>query len=339
MLVYALERLLFELVHASCRVVQPIIREADTKHRTAEAASDSVSLLTPRVEVIQSGQVIPIVPTKPLLINGWKGVALEAHTTGPCDHPDHEHPTHFVQLQLRGPVRYRWTTNGVTRVGTAEPGTLFLCPRGSRDRVEWLDPTDRVLLSIEHPVITRVLEETAAQDDVELQQSFEMRDRHIASLILALRADLEDGSPAGHLYGDSLITALAVYIQKRYAVFRHRTAQFRGGMPSARLKRVLEYVDANLGEDISLSALAQVAGMGPHYFCDLFKQSIGLSPHRFVLRQKLERAQKLLRNPKTSVIEISAILGFADQSYFTKVFHKAVGVTPTEFRANLIGRE
>ena len=198
---------------------------------------------------------------------------------------------------------------------------------------------NRILLSIEHPVITRVLEETAAQDDVELQQSFELRDRHIASLILALRADLEDGSPAGHLYGDSLITALAVYIQKRYAVFRHRTAEFRGGMPSARLKRVLEYVEANLGEDISLSALAQVAGMGPHYFCDLFKQSIGFSPHRFVLRQKLERAKKLLRNPKTSVIEISAVLGFADQSYFTKVFHRAVGVTPTEFRAGLIGSE
>ena len=326
-----------------CRVIgnmnQLTIHERDTKQSAAEAVSESVSLLTPRVEVIQSGQVIPIVPTKPLLINGWKGVALEAHTTGPCDHPDHVHPTHFVQLQLRGPVRYRWTTNGVTRDGTAEPGTLFLCPRGSRDRVEWLDPTDRILLSIEHPVITRVLEETTARDDVELQQSFEMHDRHIASLILALRADLEDGSPAGHLYGDSLITALAVYIQNRYAVFRHRTAQFRGGMPSARLKRVLEYIDANLGEDISLSALAQVAGMGPHYFCDLFRQSIGLSPHRFVLRQKLERAKKLLRNPKTSVIEISAILGFADQSYFTKVFHRAVGVTPTEFRADLIGRE
>ena len=166
-----------------------------------------------------------------------------------------------------------------------------------------------------------------------------MRDRHIASLILALRADLEDGSPAGQLYGDSLITALAVYIQKRYAVFRPRTAQFRGGMPSARLKRVLEYVEANLGEDISLSALAEVACMGSHYFCDLFKQSIGISPHRFVLRQKLERAKKLLRDPKTSVIAISAVLGFADQSYFTKVFHKAVGVTPTEFRANLIGLE
>jgi AraC family transcriptional regulator len=109
--------------------------------------------------------------------------------------------TYFVQLQLRGRVRYRWITKGVKRVGTADPGTLLLCSPGLTRRVEWLDQTNRVLLSIEHPVTTKVLEETAAQDDVELQQSFEMRDRHIASLILALRADLEDGSPAGYLYG------------------------------------------------------------------------------------------------------------------------------------------
>jgi AraC family transcriptional regulator len=303
-----------------------------------EAATESPAISIPRVEVIESGKIVPIVSTPPRLVSGWKGVALESHTTGAYDHPDHEHPSHFLQLQLKGPVRYRWTTGGITRTGIAEPGTLFLCPRGSRDRVEWDGPTDRVMVSIEHAIITNALEETADHNDVELQQSFEMRDRHIASLILALRADSEDGSPAGHLYGESLVTALAVYLQKRNAVFRPRTAQFRGGMPTARLKRVLEFIEANLGEDISLSALAEVASMGPHYFSDLFKQSTGLSPHQYVLRRKMERAKEHLQNLKISVVEVSAILGFADQSYFTKVFRRAVGATPTEFRANLIDR-
>jgi AraC family transcriptional regulator len=192
------------------------------------------------------------------------------------------------------------------------------------------------MVSIEHAIITKALEETAAHNDVELRQTFEMRDRHIASLILALRADSEDGSPAGHLYGESLVTALAVYLQNRHAVFRPRTRQFRGGMPHARLRRVLEFIEANLGEDISLSALAEVAGMGPHYFSDLFKQSTSLSPHQFVLCRKMERAKEYLQNRNISVVEVSAILGFADQSHFTKVFRRAVGVTPTKFRATLI---
>ena len=293
---------------------------------------------TARVEVIQSGKVVPIVSTPPLLVSSWKGVALEAHATGACDHPHHEHPTHFLQLQLKGPVGYRWTTDGVTRTGIAEPGRLFLCPRGSRDRVEWDGPTERVMVSIEHKIITRALEETADHNDVELRQTFEMRDRHITSLILALRADSEDGSPAGHLYGESLVNALAVYLQNRVAVFRPRTHEFRGGMPNARLNRVLEFIEANLGEDISLSALAEVAGMGPHYFSDLFKRSTNLSPHQYVLRRKMERAKGYLKKPDISVIEVSAVLGFADQSHFTKVFRRSVGVTPTEFRANLIDR-
>ncbi|HKV42458.1 MAG TPA: AraC family transcriptional regulator [Blastocatellia bacterium] len=316
----------------------PGVIELHGRPVAGEAATESPVISIPRVEVIESGKIVPIVSTPPRLVSGWKGVALEAHSTGAYDHPDHEHPTHFLQLQLKGPVRYRWTTDGITHTGIAEPGTLFLCPRGSRDRVEWDGPTDRVMISIEHAIVTKALEETAARNDVELQQSFEMRDRHIASLILALRADSEDGSPAGHLYGESLVTALAVYLQKRLAVFRPRTAQFRGGMPTARLRRVLEFIEANLGEDISLSALAEVAGMGPHYFSDLFKQSTGLSPHQHVLRRKMERAKEQLQNQKISVVEVSAILGFTDQSYFTKVFRRAVGVTPTEFRANQIDR-
>src|SRR5580658_5682088 len=84
-------------------------------------------------------------------------------------------------------------------------------------------------------VITKALEETAAQNDVEVRQSFETRDRHVASVILALHADLEDD-------GESPITALAVYLQKRYGVFRPWTTQFRGGMPATRLKRVLKFI-------------------------------------------------------------------------------------------------
>jgi AraC-like DNA-binding protein len=154
-------------------------------------------------------------------------------------------------------------------------------------------------------------------------------------LILALRADLQDGSPAGRLYGESLATALAVYLQKRYAAVTPKSFQWRGGMPGIRLNRVLEYIRANIGEDLKLSALAEIANMSPHYFCELFKQSTGLSPHRYVLRAKIERAKEYLRDLRVSVFEASVLTGFADQSYFTKVFRRVVGVTPTEFRARM----
>ena len=77
-------------------------------------------------------------------------------------------------------------------------------------------------------------------------------------------------------------------------MFLQRTTEYRGGMPKPRLNRVLEYINANLSEDIRLSELARTAGMSAHYFSELFKQTTGVSPapHQYVLRQKIERASK-----------------------------------------------
>ena len=300
--------------------------------------SDKSEFLVQAVEVLVHGRSTPLVPTQPILSSrgaGWEGIALEAHTTPPCDHPYHEHPTHFLQLQLRGPARFEWTVEGRTRSTVANPGTIFIIPRGTYDRVQWTSATDRVALALHPHLVTHALEETDHLQDIELKHHFELIDPHIESLILALRADLQDGSPAGRLYGESLATALAVYLQKRYAAVTPKSFQWRGGMPGIRLNRVLEYIRANTGEDLKLSALAELANMSPHYFCELFKQSTGLSPHRYVLRAKIECAKEYLSDLRVNVFEASVLTGFADQSYFTKVFRRLVGVTPTEFRARM----
>ena len=304
------------------------------------ASGEKSQLLLHGVNVLYQGRLVPLIPGQPGLSSlqtGWEGMILETHITPACDHPYHEHPTHFLQLQTGGPVRFSWTTSGQTHSGTADPGTIFICPRGSSDRVQWEGPTNRIAVAIHPRLLTQSLEETSHRPDIELTQHFQIHDRHVASLMLALRADLEDGLPAGRLYGESLATALAVYLQRRYAVYVQKTAEYRGGMPKARLNRVLEYISANLSEDVRLSELARTAGMSPHYFSELFKQTTGLSPHQYVLRQKIERAKQHLRDPRANVIEASAMTGFVDQSYFTKVFRRLVGVTPTEFRNTVLG--
>jgi AraC family transcriptional regulator len=76
--------------------------------------------------------------------------------------------------------------------------------------------------------------------------------------------------------------------------------------------------------------LAQLAGMSPHYFCELFKNSTGLSPHQYSLRCRVDRAKEFLRSPQYTIIQVAKAIGFADQSHFTKVFRRIVGVTPTK---------
>jgi AraC family transcriptional regulator len=153
--------------------------------------------------------------------------------------------------------------------------------------------------------------------------------------MLALHADLDDGSPAGRLYGESLSLALAVYLARRYGVPNHKTSEHRGGLPGHRLRLVVEYVRAHLDRDIPLADLASVAGMSPHYFTELFRKSTGQTPHQFVLSKRVERAKQLLRNPKLTALDVAILVGFADASHFTKVFRRAVGATPSRYRADL----
>lgn len=105
-----------------------------------------------------------------------------------------------------------------------------------------------------------------------------------------------------------------------------------GGLPPRRLQRVLEHVKDNIGKDLSVSEMAEVVGMSQYYFSKLFKMSTGTTPHQYVMRQRIERAQELLRDGSSALVEIATHVGFETQSHFTSVFRRLVGITPKKFR-------
>jgi AraC family transcriptional regulator len=110
-------------------------------------------------------------------------------------------------------------------------------------------------------------------------------------------------------------------------------APVQGGLPRWRLKRVLAYVDDNLSHDISLDDLARVACLSSHHFSELFRQSMGTSPYRYVMARRVECAKVMLRTSVKGVLEIALAVGFSDQSHFSKVFRRATGTTPGLYRA------
>ena len=106
-------------------------------------------------------------------------------------------------------------------------------------------------------------------------------------------------------------------------------------MPGYRLKRVLDYIGENLANDVSLSELAAVIGMSPHYFAELFKKSTGRAPHQYILMQRIERAKQKLCEPDRSVIEVGLDAGFQNPSHFARVFKKFVGISPSRFQSEV----
>ena len=259
---------------------------------------------------------------------GWAGLAVEGYSIPACVIPRHGHVENFLHVVLCGSVKYEVLTRGKTLQFWATPGTTFILPRGRVDEIRWEGPTHRIAVVIHPSLLINATDETAHERDVELTEQWNLTDPHIMAVLLAMTADLNAGSPAGRLYGESLATALAVYLLNRYAVRRHTPVAYRGGLPGYRLKRVLDHIGDNLADDLGLAHLAAVAGMSPHYFAELFRRSTGHTPHRYVLLQRIERAKQGLCSSGRSVIEAGLDAGFQNPSHFARVFRKFVGTSP-----------
>jgi len=194
----------------------------------------------------------------------WGGFALEKCKLPAVFAPRHEHPEHFLSIVLSGTVRHEINTKGKNLRFISHPGRIILLPRGTTDQHNWAGPTERLVVAVHPRLLTNALDETAHRTDVELTEHWDLIDEHISALLHEMAADLDDGSPAGPIYGESLANALGVYLLKRYAVRPLTPVAYKGGLPGYRLKRVLDYIAASLEGNITLAQLSAIAGMSPH---------------------------------------------------------------------------
>jgi AraC family transcriptional regulator len=147
-----------------------------------------------------------------------------------------------------------------------------------------------------------------------------------------MQAEHLDGA-LGYYYAESVALAIVARILGRSSgtpsyVKRSRTS----GLPKWRLKRAVDYVDANLGEPIGLADMAASAGLSRMHFAAQFRTATGFRPHEYLLRKRTERAQALLSTSTLPLVEIALEVGFKSQSHFTTVFTRFVGKPPSIWR-------
>jgi len=172
----------------------------------------------PGIEVVRAGRVEAFLRTRPALSSAaiqWGGLAVEDYHTPACVIPHHEHVHDFLHVVLSGTVPYEVLTAGKSLRYVAQPGTTFVLPRGTVDELHWSGPTHRIAVALHPSLLLGAIDETIGQNHVELTEHWNATDPHIMSVLLALTTDLDEGSPAGRLYGESLANALAVYLLRR----------------------------------------------------------------------------------------------------------------------------
>jgi len=241
----------------------------------------------------------------------------------------------FAMLLGSGSIEWRSKHFTMERVDYAA-GDLGMCPRHEE---HWVGLMTAPHLQISLSDAALMAASDGAYGEVELRAYRKFADRRLGALAAAAHAEMVAGFPSGRLFLDSIEQAMAIALVKEHAV-RHRPVQIcKGGLGSARLRRIRELVDVKMEEDLSLNEMAESVGLSTAHFARMFRKSTGKTPHQFVLRQRIERAKAMLRAPDARVLDVAVASGFKTQQHFAQVFRDVCGVSPTDYRRDFLGSE
>ncbi len=159
------------------------------------------------------------------------------------------------------------------------------------------------------------------------------RDETLALLCFACAEMLSARVPGKSKRVAALTQLFAAYLVEKYTNAASEKPSFHGGLPIRQLRKVEDYVHERLAEDIPVEALAELVELSSFHFSRVFKQTTGMSPLQFVTRERIARAQQLIRETSRSLIEIALEVGYTSPSHFARLFRRVVGVTPTGIRS------
>lgn len=282
-----------------------------------------------------NGKLLPLADAASILassaVNAWQGFEVQHYRLHPTECPAHASSAYSFVLQLSPSVMIEWQSSGHSHKRQMNPGDVSLHSVGELPGFR-LDQTVEIFEIVLMPqFVNRVLQGMSTIAPSNLISTYGVTDPQIQRIATALRAELEMGCPGGQLLGESLAVALTAHVFTQYGNQRQVEPQAHG-LSRSNLRRVLAFIDAHLAQELTLSTLASVTSLSPHYFALQFRRSIGVSPHQYVIQQRIETAKRLLLNSDTALAEVAGSVGFANQSHFNLHFKRLVGVTPGQYR-------
>jgi AraC-like DNA-binding protein len=172
-------------------------------------------------------------------------------------------------------------------------------------------------------------------DELRYDPGVGVDDPVVRALTSSLVPAFEAPERASRLFVDHVTFAVGIHVAKTYGGMISKPRSSRGGLATWQLKRVHEILMHNLHGDVSLGELANDCGISTSHFARAFRQSTGLAPHRWLLQRRVDKAKDLLSDGRMSLADIALTCGFGDQSHFTRVFTRLVGISPGAWRRAL----
>ncbi|MGY1671912.1 helix-turn-helix domain-containing protein [Geodermatophilus sp. SYSU D00710] len=250
-------------------------------------------------------------------------------------------PEHRVLVNVGRPYRLVETLAGTEHRTPGLPGDVAVVPAGAPFAVRSRDGTPQQVAALVVAVTPELLGELLAEGGVrraaEPLPVVGARSPAVAALAGLLSAGLDDRTDVGRLALGTLAQALVAALARDHTT-APPAAPRPGGLSPAQLDRVLRHVEEHLAGPIGVADLAARAHVSEFHFSRQFRAATGTSPHRYVVRRRVERAHELLTRSDLPLAQVAVRCGFADQSHLTRHTRRELGAAPGALRAAARGR-
>jgi AraC family transcriptional regulator len=289
--------------------------------------------------LVSPASVDTYLPTDPVLTSGskWNGIVAQVHEdfVFPQRRSVPSLASHGIYLHLKNSTSLERWLEGRRVAEDVGVGDMTIVPAQRETEWRWSDPIRILHLHIQPSLLRHAAERSAGidPDRLELIPRFGASDPLVKHIGQALLNELRAGPSDGQLYASQAAEMLAVHLLQKHGSMESNVNTYTGGIPSARLQRVKDFVEAHLSDDIRLDDLAQEAELSKYHFSRQFKKSVGLSPSQYVIKRRIKKGKELLEETDWLVARVSLEVGYESQSRFTTQFKRRVGTTPAAYRA------
>lgn len=243
---------------------------------------------------------------------------------------------HWLNLHIGNPAPLIQKRDDRLQESTLYAGDNLFVPAGQPSY--WCRDENGVICTPLHiclkPELIHHVAEAADIDSnrFELVHSFGKQDVQLHQIGMLMLAELRSGGIMGQLYVESLTQALVIHLLRHYSTLTQPIASPNSSFSRIQLQQAIDYIHTYLDRDLSLAELAGVVNISPTYFASLFKQEMGISPHKYVIRQRVEQAKLMLLKTDLAIADIALQVGFSSQSHLTQQFKRFTGMTPKQVR-------
>ena len=274
--------------------------------------------------------VAPIGPLSPS-----SSLLVERRDLEPTSWQSHLHEDQLLHFFMKPAVIGFSLKNAATVKIPIAPGQAVFCPRKEWHNVRWDERISVLSIRIPDSAIMDAARERLTERSLEIVPTDVVTDDRLTHLLFALDAERARGYSTGKLFVDSIETALANILLTSFNTIAPRSIRGKVGMAPRVLRRVIEFMHANMDKQIGLKDLADCAGLSLSHFSFQFRASTNQSPHQYMLQLRVERSKELLTDSRLSVLDVGLEVGFRNQQHFATVFRSSVGVPPSVYRTQL----